>query len=297
MIPVSLATDEVFSTIASFGSVGGPGAPLEAHCELQGSTAVVTWQHPASSALRVVAYVVQGAVGDAGRYAPTGRTDGARLEQRVDDVAGQSLRYRVRAKDEGGNVGAWVQSPAVQLPETFGIELRFQSPFDQNGLLHHIGTACDQREYQNPHSTGDEVASMSSIGKGSPAHFVQHTHAKPVNNFTCNQPSSWMAVDLLNRRLVPSHYALRSGIVTEKLRNWELQASNDGQAWTRLCVHVDDRSLSEQPMSVAAWPIDAGTIPGRSFRHFRILQTGKNSSGHVFLVCAGIELYGLLLDR
>ena len=121
-IPVSLATDEVLSTIASFGSVGGPGAPLEAHCELQGSTAVVTWQPPASSALPVVAYVVQRAVGEAGRYAPTGRTNGARLEQYVDDLAGQSLRCRVRAEDEGGNVGVWVQSPAVQLPETFGIE-------------------------------------------------------------------------------------------------------------------------------------------------------------------------------
>ena len=86
------------STIASFGSVGGPGAPLEAHCQLQGSTAVVKWQHPASSALRVVACVVQRAVGEAGRYTPTGRTDGALLEQRVDDVAGQSLRYRVRGR-------------------------------------------------------------------------------------------------------------------------------------------------------------------------------------------------------
>ena len=216
----------------------------------------------------------------------------------MDDVAGQSLRHRVQAEDEGGNVGAFVQSPALQLPETFGTELRFQSPFDQNGVLHHIGTAGGQREYQNPHNTGDVVASMSSIGKGSPAHFVQDTHAKPVNNFTCNQPSSWMAVDLLNRRLVPSHYALRSDINNNyfKLRNWELQASNDGQAWTTLRVHADDRSLSDQPMSVAAWPIDTSTIPSRSFRHFRILQTGKNSSGLDFFVCAGIELYGLLPD-
>ena len=71
--------------------------------------------------------------------------------------------------------------------------------------------------------------------------------------------------------------------MSHKLRNWELQASNDGQAWTTLRVHADDRSLSDQPMSVAAWPIDGGTIPGRSFRHFRILQTGKNSGGHDFL--------------
>ena len=299
VIPVSLATDEVLSTIASFGSVGGPEAPLEAHCELQGSTAVVTWQHPASSALPVLAYVVQRAVGEAGRYAPTGRTNEARLEQRVDDLAGQSLRYRVRAEDEGGNVGAWVQSPAVQLPETFWIELRFQSPFDENGVLHHIGTAGGQREYQNPHNTGDVVASMSSFGHSScsPAHFVQHTHAEPVYNFTSNQVSSWMSVDLLNRRLVPSHYALRSDKYNcHRLHNWELQASNDGQDWTTLCVHVDDQSLSYQPMSVAAWPIDAGTIPGRSFRHFRILQTGKNSDGYDLLTCAGIELNGLLLD-
>ena len=269
-IPVSLATDEVLSTIASFGSVGGPGAPLEAHCELQGSTAVVTWQPPASSALPVVAYVVQRAVGEAGRYAPTGRTNGARLEQYVDDVAGQSLRYRVRAEDEGGNVGAFVQSPAVQLPETFGIELRFQSPFDQNGLLHHIGTAGGQREYQNPHNTGDVVASMSSIGHSccNHAHFVQHTHAEPLYNYTSDQPSSWMAVDLVNRRLVPSHYALRSDRHNNclKLRNWELQACNDGQAWTTLRVHVDDRSLSDQPMSVARYQASHFATSGSSRR-------------------------------
>ena len=29
-----------------------------------------------------------------------------------------------------------------------------------------------------------------------------------------------------------------------------------------------------------------------AFRHFRILQTGNNSSGSQNLMCAGIELYG-----
>ena len=164
-------------------------------------------------------------------------------------------------------------------------------------MLHHIGTAGGERAYQNPHNTGNVVASMSSTFPGSPAHFVQHTHAVGEHSITDNEPFSWMAVDLLNRRLVPSHYALRSDINNfHKLRNWEVQASNDGQAWTTLPVHADDQSLSVQPMSVATWPIDGGTIPGRSFRHFRILQTGKNSGGNDHLMCAGIELYGLLLD-
>ena len=106
-----------------------------------------------------------------------------------------------------------------------------------------------------------------------------------------------MAVDLKTSRLVPDHYALRNDSrSSHALRNWELQASNDNQTWTTLRRHTNDTSLAEQPMSVAAWPLDAATVGGRSFRHFRILQTGKNSNGHDHLMCAGIELYGLLQD-
>ncbi len=36
------------------------------------------------------------------------------------------------------------------------------------------------------------------------------------------------------------------------------------------------------------------TVGGRSFRHFRVRQTGKNAGGDDELCCAGIELYGLL---
>jgi hypothetical protein len=44
-----------------------------------------------------------------------------------------------------------------------------------------------------------------------------------------------MAVDLKTARLVPDHYALRSDQHTSyKLRNWELQASNDNATWTTL---------------------------------------------------------------
>ena len=162
-IPVNLPTDDVLRTISSFGCAGAPGAPLEADCELLGSSAVVTWQPPEeSSALPVVAYVVQRAVGETGQYEPVGRVHAARFEQCVEDVGGQALRYRVQAKDRGGNVGAWVRIPAVQLPP-FGIELRFQSLFDGNGVLHHLGTAGRRRRYKNPHITGTVKASVSSF--------------------------------------------------------------------------------------------------------------------------------------
>ena len=40
-----------------------------------------------------------------------------------------------------------------------------------------------------------------------------------------------------------------------------------------------------------------GPLPdvATAYRHFRIYQTGENSSGSDCLMCAGIELYGVLL--
>ena len=60
--------------------------------------------------------------------------------------------------------------------------------------------------------------------------------------------------------------------------------------WVVLRDHVTDTSLSNSPMSVAAWSIETKT----SFRRFRVFLTGPNAHGGNHLMCSGIELYGLL---
>jgi len=175
-----------------------------------------------------------------------------------------------------------------------GVDFRFESAFDTNGILHHIGTRGGTAAYGNPHESGEVVASMSSVSTGAARHFVQHHaahHGASCWSTTENQPQSWMAVDLgVGRSLVVDHYCLRSSISPEyKPRKWELQGSPDGQTWQTLRAHQDDTSLARQAMSTAAWPVDAGA---QAFRHFRILQTGPNSSGTQHLMCGGIELHG-----
>ena len=107
-----------------------------------------------------------------------------------------------------------------------------------------------------------------------------------------------MAVDL-KRLFAPTHYCLRSGTPNHgfayKVRNWRLEGSTDGSSWTCLREHVNDSSLAETAFSVAAWPIENASAA--VFRHFRVFQTAKNSSGHDNLTCAGIELYGTLLPE
>ena len=191
-------------------------------------------------------------------------------------TAFQAVAYGTRPKPRRGNA----------------TDFRFESAFDTNGILHHIGTRGGTAAYRNPHELGEVVSSSSSLSvMGAVERFVQHAHAAPVTNCTLNYPESWLAVDLgEGRSLVVDHYCLRSDNRSDhKLRNWELQGSLDGQTWQRLRAHQGDSSLSTQQMSTAVWPVDAGA---QAFRHFRILQTGVNSSGLHHLMCAGIELYG-----
>jgi len=76
------------------------------------------------------------------------------------------------------------------------------------------------------------------------------------------------------------------------LRNWSLQGSNDGKNWTLLKKHVNDNTLNSN-FGTASWPVKEAT---RNFRHFRVLQTGHNSSGNNFLSLSGFELYGELYE-
>eukprot|EP01047_Picozoa_sp_COSAG01_P002570 COSAG01_NODE_68_length_28978_cov_182.027777_31_plen_523_part_00 len=168
--------------------------------------------------------------------------------------------------------------------------------FDEAGVLHFIATEGGTSPYVNPHTAGRVVASCSS--ECTEAHTVDRFVAGPYEGefATANNPNSWVAVDLgAGRRLTVNHYALRHGVRyhTNCLRNWELQGSEDGLVWTTLRRHDDDRTIVERSWYVAFWEVEGVTTP---YRHFRVHQHGRDSSGDEFLVCSGIELYGTL-DR
>jgi serine/threonine-protein kinase len=171
--------------------------------------------------------------------------------------------------------------------------------FDEEGVVRWIATKGGTQPYVNPDG-GDSgtKASMSTVAAGEPKHVVQHDHSGDVANCTDDKPDSWMAVDLGDNLLVPSHYALRADCKADgasKLRHWVLEGSRDGRVWVVLREHVDDRSC-DQKMGVMAWPLEARVVDGRAFCHFRIRQAGKNSSGGDELACSGMELYGRLTN-
>jgi hypothetical protein len=193
----------------------------------------------------------------------------------------------------GGN---HVQGSPFAVRVSAGVRFVYSgTPFDTNGVLYWIGTGEGARAYSYPHGAdGGVVAAMSSVARGTPLRFVQHVH-DGSRNYTKSVPNSWMSVDLgATRRHAVDHYCLRHGhsIGGHMLRNWRLEGSNDNKAWVVLKTHTDDQALAGTAHSTAAWPVTPPTAEG--FRHFRIFQFGKDASEYDHLMCAGIELYGIL---
>ena len=176
--------------------------------------------------------------------------------------------------------------------------------FDTKGVLYLLGTHAGAREYENPMKSGEIVAAMSSTYTSSnvesaPWRLVEHAHpgGRGGSNFNCTEskPNSWISIDLgASRALRLTHYALRHGFPNggNRLRSWRLEGSNDpSSGWVTLKDYKDDESLPDQAWCVGDWAVEGIE---QEYRHFRIIQTGKNSSGMGYLACAGLEVYGEL---
>ena len=169
----------------------------------------------------------------------------------------------------------------------------FASNFDENGLLHYIGTEGRSSAYSNPHTRDHVVASRSSSSNGNAYDFVGRDKNVSYTNIEAN---SWMKVDLgSTRTLVVDHYCLRHGGSggNSVLRNWNLEGSNDDVNWSILRQHNNDTSMAQTAYSEGHWDVNSAAS-NSPYRFFRIRMTGKNSSGNDYLMCSGIELYGQL---
>ena len=142
------------------------------------------------------------------------------------------------------------------------------------------------------------IATRSSGGPGNASDIFDHRQG--TTSGTKEMKGSWWCIDLgKNHLLVITHYALRHGRSDGKsiLRQWQLEGSNDGISWKTLET-TNNRDNPPQfrdsrPFLAGTWSVEDKV---GAFRFFRILQTGRNSSGKYGIYLSGVELYGMLLD-
>lgn len=173
--------------------------------------------------------------------------------------------------------------------------------FDQNGVLHAIGTDWGVAGYSNPAETGKvrlgwsrDAANYYStvgghkVGDARQAASVICANSHPGANATMwsmGAPKAYFEVDLVAVTLRPTYFAFRNdyGGGGNHPRTFELQGSVDGRSWTTLRQHTNEGWNGK---SAKAWPVHGHAY----FRIFRIQNLGAPHH----LCCSGLELYGLV---
>ena len=186
-----------------------------------------------------------------------------------------------------------------KIKENTKFEFKHQQDFDENGIIYFIGTNGKTTDWTNPAQFGLVVVT-SSEGKHLPYGKLEDILSREsisVNCHTKDIKKSWFAIDL-GLYIIPTAYTLRHarGYGRSALRNWMFQMSKDGLNWITLLTHTDDKSLTE-PGSTCTWAIEGPTGDIQGFRHIRIQQNGKNSSGQThYLSLSGFEVYGKIVS-
>eukprot|EP00497_Spongosphaera_streptacantha_P000248 TRINITY_DN1160_c1_g1_i1.p1 TRINITY_DN1160_c1_g1~~TRINITY_DN1160_c1_g1_i1.p1 ORF type:complete len:203 (-),score=13.02 TRINITY_DN1160_c1_g1_i1:4-612(-) len=164
---------------------------------------------------------------------------------------------------------------------------------DTNGIIHFLGCQLGQvppSQWRNPVEHGlVRVTSSRLVRDSRPAWSIV---GRSTVRCACKPESNnWMCIDLLKYYVNPTKYTLRHYLSwdTECLRNWVLEASQDGQTFRTIKEHSNDESLKGKG-DTATWSLD--NYERRRYRAFRIRQTGPNSNNHKYLALSGFEIYG-----
>jgi len=207
-----------------------------------------------------------------------------------------SLFSWAAVKDKGGslpgNLKKWNSTKRKG-----GLELKYFSDWDENGLFYWIGTKQKTTGWANPQTSGEISITTSQFGgmSGSVDNLVARTGSGtwiPSSNYQTN--GSWFQIDLRKYEIQPTYYTIRdsSSGGGYQLRNWVFEGSNDGSSWKTIREHVNDSMITSQGMS-GRWPLECED----SFRYLRIRVTGHDAGGsYYFLFCSGIEVYGFVSE-
>lgn len=184
-------------------------------------------------------------------------------------------------------------SPTVTpSPSPSPLTFTWVSNGDINGVCYFRGTDNGAIAWTNPHTAGRVVVSRSSTLNGADADLVNRAIDY---NTTDNNSGEWVRIDLgAGNQLVVTDYTLQNGSnagFDHTPRNWKLQGSNDGSAWTDIDTRTNNTDIA---FSSGAWAkFTLGSTPA-AYRYLRVLATGVNNGGDAteFLQVGEFEFYG-----
>jgi hypothetical protein len=136
---------------------------------------------------------------------------------------------------------------------------------DETGLFYWLGTGGGEHAWRNP--VASRAVKLTKGGRpdwdyGGPegARLFDKTNGDRVQLYETQAGAAdqWLQVELMqeDRLFIPTHYKLRASDRGDLApRDWELQGSVDGDAWTVLRKHAGDTSLAAR--ACKTWELTA----------------------------------------
>jgi hypothetical protein len=167
-------------------------------------------------------------------------------------------------------------------------------PFANDRPMEGIIAYLRNRSSADLHGRNIVTVSASSSLYGSSLALLARRYGNYVHSD--NVANQWFCYDFHDRRVMPTHYAIRSGDDGwgpngHNLKEWCLDGSNDGSSWTELDRRQDVRELDARS-ALATFPISHSAI----VRMVRFRQTGPNCAGTHYLKLSRFELFGSLFE-
>ena len=171
-------------------------------------------------------------------------------------------------------------------------EFVYEGDYDGNGIIHWVGTHYgEEKEWANPAQRGLIRVESSGWEYGSVEAMVGNKACRSCSSD--KQGGAWASIEFVDDVMVkPTRYTLAHWTWNDfnYLRNWVFEGSSDGEQWTLIKQHSDDRALS--------WPGQSHTWSTPNvdayFNRFRVRMTGEDSDGRWFLTAHALEIYGFV---
>lgn len=136
----------------------------------------------------------------------------------------------------------------------------------------------------------NDIQIISSNKKKKQKHLRRILGMDKLNDFTEKGPRACIRIDLLNFRILPTHYSIRHCASKSygALRGWLLLGENPKSGkWDVLKKHVKDHSLHNKSGSVASWKLN-------KTKHFYSSFMIKSLPDYGSINLSNIEMYGYI---
>lgn len=167
-----------------------------------------------------------------------------------------------------------------------------QIPFNNNNQLDGIINSLMKQNNGNIQNIINITASSVGGPRRCPLINIIKYDEMDKHTWTNSEPNSWICIEFVKNRIIPSHYTIGSQSVHDNhIKSWVIEGSNDNKNFDKLDEQVNNNLMNKRKV-IQTFPIKQ---KDKEYRFIRIRQTDKTQQNSDHLNLSAFEFHGTLI--